>query len=91
MKKNKIKKIIIAIIILGIAIFLFKNNKNIGNKFQDEIIFFKSFASKQENENKNYPTYNFKVTYKNTKLKNIKLLETINKETLIKNKIAPRK
>lgn len=100
MKKQKRKIILVIIIILILCIFLFKNGKNPNYKFQDELIFFKLFSSGQEAEkntlesenqtNQSYQQYTFHVSYKNIEFKNIYLSDTINKDTLIREKIAPR-
>ena len=100
MKKRKI--IWIIIIVLVICIFLFQNLKNQNKSFQDDIIFFKSFilGTNRKTDNSNNNTnfnqektpvqYRFNVSYKNTDFKNIDLSNTIDKDTLINNKIAPR-
>lgn len=98
MKKVKTKVIIlIIIVILILSIFLFYNKSKSNNYFQDDIIFFKLF-SKNKNDNientKNQINLNniyyFQVSYKNIDFKNIYLSDTINKKTLIREKIAPR-
>lgn len=98
MKRQKI--IMIGIIILVLCIFLFQMKKNPNKQFKEELIFFKlfSFAQKRErdtNNTKNQETikiqkYIFNVSYKNIDFKKISLSDTINKETLVRNKIAPR-
>lgn len=100
MKKQKRKAILIVVIILILCIFLFQMRKNQNNKFQDELIFFKLFSSGKEVGENTIPSknqinpfhqqYTLKVSYKNLDFKNVYLSDTINKETLIREKIAPR-
>ena len=100
MKKRKTKLAIIAIVILVLCIFLFQNKKSQNNKFQDEIIFFKLFSfgkntaqnslETKEQANQQYKQYSFNVYYKNIDFKDIYLSDTIQEETLIHEKIAPR-
>ncbi len=99
MKKQNRKVILIVVVILILCIFLFRNKKNFNNQFQDELIFFKLFSSKQENsenilklESKTSQThqqYRFHVSYHNIDFKNIYLSNSIHKDTLIHEKIAP--
>lgn len=99
MKKQKRKVILIIIAILVLCIFLFQNRKKFNNRFQDELIFFKLFSSKQENSenilksenqvNQAYRQYIFDVSYKNMDFKNIYLANSLNKDTLIHERIAP--
>ena len=95
----KRKIVLIILIILILCIFLFQNRKNQDNLFQDELIFFKWFSFEQENS-ENIPKsesqitqahsqYRFYVSYKNIDFKNIYLSHSINRETLIQEKIAP--
>lgn len=90
-KKIKKGKIIIIIIIIIISIFfIFLKNSN--NKLYQDILFLKylkSGAKEEIIEKKNVREYKFNVKYKELELKNINLLETINKKTLINEKIAP--
>lgn len=97
MKKQKRKISLIVIAILILCIFLFQNKKKENNQFQDELIFFKLFSSGQDmpknkfkSENQTYQRYIFHVSYKNTDFKNIYLSDTIDYNTLIREKIAPR-
>lgn len=100
MKKQKGKAIFIVMTILILCIFLFQMRKNQNNKFQDELIFFKLFSSGQEvpqntlqSKNQMNPfhqQYVFQVSYKNLNFKNVYLSDTVNKDTLIREKIAPR-
>ena len=102
MKKQKNKTIVILTIILIICIFLLIKTTHKSENFQDDIIFFKSFylynertninlKSKYETNDREFvlPEYSFNVTYKNTDFKDINLTNTINKNTLINEKIAP--
>ncbi len=99
MKKKK-HTIIIIIIIFILSIFLIQHLKKQNNKFQDDIIFFKSFnfgknQTNQENSNQNQNYNNeiakvvFDVSYHNIKLKAINLANTIDKNTLVNEKIEP--
>lgn len=99
MKKQKGKIILFMISIFIIILFLFLGRKHQDNEFQDELIFFKLFSSGQE-ENEStfqsksqihsfYEQYNFQVSYKNIDFKDIYLSDTINNDTLIREKIAP--
>lgn len=100
MKKQKGKILLISIIILISCIFLFQSGKSQNNKFQDELIFFKVFSFGQkvpENTiqyknqmNQSHQQYTFQVSYKNIDFKNIYLSDTTDKDTLIREKIAPR-
>ena len=86
MKKKKHTIILIIITIIFILfIFLIQHLKKQNNQFQDDIIFFKSF-----NFGKNEITkVVFDVSYYNIKLKAINLANTINKNTLVNEKIEP--
>lgn len=89
MKKQKIK-IILVIIIITLCMILFQNIKKTKGEFQDELIFFKLFSSVQKTEEKtNHQQYNFKLENEKIESKNIKLTDTIDKETLVEGKIAP--
>lgn len=101
MKKQKIIYIIMLIIFITLnflfSLFLYSNN----SYFQDDFIFFKLFGKNNsqttyEGENNiklqntaSKKIYTFEVEYKNTNLKNINLVETIDNKTLINEKIAP--
>lgn len=82
MEKQK-RKIILVIIIIILCIFFFKTRKKQADEFQDELIFFKLFSSEQKNKE------NTEYKHKNIDVKDIKLTDTINKETLVHDKIAP--
>lgn len=98
MKKRQRKVIISILLILSLIIFLFQIKKKTKETFQDELIFFKLFSSGEEkktdilaskNQN-NLLSYEFKVSYKNVDFKQINLTDTINPNTLVREKIAPR-
>lgn len=84
--------LILILIILFIIIFFSKNSMNI-DKF-DDFLFIKIFSNgiSQTNNienNKNEKIYNFKISYKNLDFKSLNLVDTIDKNTLIYEKIAP--
>lgn len=95
----KRKIVLIILMVLVLCICLFRNKKNQDNLFQDELIFFKWFSFKQEKaENifksesqitQAHPQYRFYVSYKNIDFKNVYLSHSINRDTLIQEKIAP--
>lgn len=102
MKKQKRKVILSVILVLILCIFLFLTRKEQDNKFQEELIFFKLFSSGQEllqkdtllsknqtTEEKTNKQYHFNISYQNIDFKNINLSDTIHKETLVQEKIAP--
>lgn len=99
MKKQKRKVILIMILVFILGIFLlFQNKKNFDSNFQDEIIFFKLFSSKRSSNNitklttqvnQEYQQYKFQVSFRNIEFKDVNLLDTIKKDTLIHEKIAP--
>ena len=100
-KNNKIISLIIVILIVIILIFCILQKSNF---FQDNLIFFKILNSDNSNKNlqndpifynniaeykeQNNPLF-FYVTYNETKFKSINLMDTIDKKTLVKEKIAP--
>lgn len=93
-KKKIIFKLILILIliILFIIIFFSKNSMNI-DKF-DDFLFIKIFSNgiSQTNNienNNNEKIYNFKISYKNLDFKSLNLVDTIDKNTLIYEKIAP--
>lgn len=98
MKKKKI--IIIVIIIIFLTLIYFISSAKAFN-IQDDFIFFKLFGQSQtkdsnfssvqslENVQEEKNIYIFKVSYKKTILKSVNLVKTIDKKTLIKEKIAP--
>lgn len=96
MKKKKkiiLKLILILIlIILFIKIFFLKGLSNVQKI--DDFLFLKLFSNgdalSKGTQNSGYQkVYNFKIDYKNMDFKSINLSETIDKETLIYEKIAP--
>ena len=113
MKNKKIKRILYLIIILILCIFIFLIIKNKNTKFQNDLIFFKSFHLGENRKNSNeynlieilnsdniihssinnqkekIQQYKFYVSYKNMDFKDVNLSNTINKNTLINEKIAP--
>ena len=104
MKNKRNKKIISLIIVILIVIILIFCILQKSNFFQDNLIFFKILNSSNINENsqndhifynniaeykaQNNPLF-FYVTYNETKFKSINLMDTIDKKTLVKEKIAP--
>lgn len=95
--KNK-KKIIFKMILVLILIFLFlkifflKESSNIQKN--DDFLFLKLFSngetlSKGITNSKSQKIYNFKIDYKNLDFKSIDLADTIDKTTLVYEKIAP--
>ena len=90
--KNKKTKIIITLIIVLILIIFFqiKPLKKVSN---DDFLFLKLFSDSQENLNKNNNEksniYKFNVKYKNTDFKSINLEDTIDRKTLVHERIAP--
>ena len=100
MKKQKQKRniIIISIIICILGIVLFLNRKPKKEELQDDILFFKSFYLGDKKASNNilvgnqeiYKEYIFNVSYENAFFTDINLLDTIRKDTLVNEKIAPR-
>ena len=104
MKNKKNKKIISLIIVILIVIILIFCILQKSKFFQDNLIFFKILNSSNISENsqndhifynniaeykeQNNPLF-FYVTYNETKFKSINLMDTIDKKTLVKEKIAP--
>lgn len=100
-RQNKSSILLIAIIII-LVILLIQKKKSEENGYQDDLIFFKLFSSgKKEQENiiandvnetktQTYKQYIFDVSYKNIDFKEIQLADTIQKDTLVREKIAPR-
>ena len=96
---KKVTKYILIILILVFIIFTFFSLKR--TDLMDDFIIFKLFSDsnvnlekiKKEklnlNNSKEYPIYEFNVSYKKTKLEGINLLETIDNKTLVKEKVAP--
>lgn len=92
MKNNKIKIILIMLVLLILIIIFFQKN-NFKKQNNDDFLFLKLFSNSQKNSNKKdieeSKIYKFNVKYKNVDLKSINLEDTIDKETLIYEKIAP--
>ena len=104
MKNKKNKKVISLIIVISIVIILIFYALKKSDFFQDNLIFFKILNSDNSNKNskndhifyesiaeckeQNNPLF-FYVTYNKTKFKSINLMDTIDKKTLVKEKIAP--
>lgn len=93
-KHKKILKYIsiLFLIVLFIKIFFLKNLSNA--QTIDDIIFFKLLSNGGFNQSSNasintQKQYEFKIKYKDMNFKFINLNETINKETLVYEKIAP--
>lgn len=95
--KNK-KKIILKMILVLILIFLFlkifflKESSNLQKN--DDFLFLKLFSngetlSKGITNSESQKIYNFKIDYKNLDFKSIDLADTIDKKTLVYEKIAP--
>lgn len=96
---KKVTKYILIILILVFIIFTFFSLKR--TDLMDDFIIFKLFSDsnvnlekiKKEklnlNNSKEYPIYEFNVSYKKTKLEGINLLDTIDNKTLVKEKVAP--
>ena len=96
---KKIIKYILIILILIFIIFTFFSLKR--TDLMDDFILFKLFSDsnislekiqKEKlnlNNSKEYPIYEFNVSYKKTKLEGINLLDTIDNKTLVKEKVAP--
>lgn len=96
MKKHRKLYIIMSLIILMLASYMFFK-KNIYQNSYDDILFFKIFQNpneqeqiiKQTKKEQEGKQYIFKMNCKNTDFKNIDLIKTINRKTLVNEKIAP--
>lgn len=94
MNKKALYKITVFIIIILAILFLIilKKQKN-EDLFQDflftKLIGNSNSRSYLENDCNNEIKYIFDISYRNTKLKNVNLQNTINKNTLVNEKIAP--
>ena len=88
MKKSKIIKcIIILILILIVILFLLKTKKL---KSYDDFLFLKLISNTHINKDKYKDNeFEFNVNYASTKLMPINLIKTVDKNTLINEKIAP--
>lgn len=89
MKKHKKFICIVTFIILIILFYLLLPKKNYKHLYDD--VLFVNFFQKEKNEkNKDEnKQYIFKIDWKNTDFKNINLLDTIDRKTLVDEKIAP--
>ncbi len=93
--KKNIKLIEILISIILIFLIFLAQPKNKSNNLYQDILFLKLFKATNEKENitkeskEKIKQYKFNVKYNNMNFKNINLIETINKKTLINEKIAP--
>lgn len=104
-KFKKLKYVLIIIILIFIIFLIFRKNRIdfvddfiFFKLFSDSNISSEEFNQKSLNrvkeQNKteaisNYPIYEFNVSYKSTKLKDVNLLETVDNKTLVKEKVAP--
>lgn len=104
-KRKRIFRLIFILILIIIFINIFFLNKFSKTQDLEDILFLKLLSNRNFNKNSSeknnkyndklkrikYSTneYGFKVRYKNMDLKKIDLLNTLNKETLIYDKIAP--
>lgn len=97
--KNRKKRIfklmlILILIILFVKIFFLKGLSNVQKI--DDFLFIKLFSNGIQNNDdflikndQNQKIYNFKINYKNLNFTSIDLAETIDKDTLVYEKIAP--
>lgn len=101
-KSKKILRLIFILVLIIIFINIFFLKKLSKTQKTDDILFLKLFSngilnkhSNEENNEYNNQVqqdankYEFKVSYKNMDFKTIDLLKTINRETLVYDKIAP--
>lgn len=102
--KKNYKKLIVILLVIVIFVILFAFFKSNKKFFNDNLIFFKLFdsglfnqfatkddeviANKQINLENSSELF-FHVEYDNTDFKKINLADTINKDTLVEEKIAP--
>ncbi len=93
------KRVILILVLILLIILFFKYfNHSKNSNVQDDFIFFKLFQNSQSSRNSEIKIdrqqgyispYIFNVSYKNTEFKNVNLLETVNKDFLVNEKIAP--
>lgn len=97
-KQNKINKTLVFLIIAFlILIFIFSQMKESQKNIQEDLLFFKIWNiplltnQKDESTTINQKTKQYKIKVKKSKeiTKNLELLETVDRTTLIKEKIAP--
>ena len=93
---NRVKKFLKLILILIMIIFFIKMfflNGLLQMQNIDDFLFLKLLSkgslNGSSNESSNKNKYQFRVSYKNINFKKINLLETIDKDTLLYEKIAP--
>lgn len=87
---KKYKKIICAIILIIILIIFGLLLKKVdANSQQDDILFFKLFGSSSTSTSNVNNEIVFDMSNKNKDTKNINLLETVNTQFLVQEKIAP--
>ena len=94
MNKKTFFTIIIFIVIILIIIFLWTFKKEQNEDLFQDFLFTKlignfNLNSYSETQSNNEIKYFFDISYRNTKFKNINLQDTINKDTLVNEKIAP--
>lgn len=96
MKKLKSKIILITLVILIVMVFLFQIQKNQNFNSQEEFIFFKLFSFHQKensdtflSEKQESSSYDFEVAYQNIDFKDIYLVDTMQRNSLRQEKIAP--
>ena len=85
MKKRKKLFIIILFLLIFLILFIFSSMKY--DFLQEDLIFFQFFNT--VNQSADRSQFIFDVQYKNLKLKDINLLQTVNNKTLVYEKIAP--
>lgn len=104
-KSKKIKYILIIVILIFIIFLIFRKNRIdfmddfiFFKLFSDSNVNSSDLSQRSLNQNKvenlsktntNYPIYEFNVSYKNTKFEGVDLLDTVDNETLIREKVAP--
>lgn len=104
-KKKKIQYILIIVILIFIIFLISRKTRIdfiddfiFFKLFSDSNVNSSDFSQKNLNQNKvknsnktstNYQVYEFNVSYNNTKFKGVNLLDTVDNETLIREKIAP--
>lgn len=89
---NRVKKFLKLILILIMIIFFIKMfflNGLLQMQNIDDFLFLKLLSKGSLNGSSNENKYQFRVSYKNINFKKINLLETIDKDTLLYEKIAP--
>ena len=93
-KKKVILKLVIILFLMFLFIKIFILNGFSNSKNMDDFLFLKliskniSYLEKDENI-KNSKVYEFKISYKDMNFKTIDLSKTVNKDTLLYEKIAP--